>query len=372
MTDVVAHSLDPDARDLLLAAFGAPPASELAWRRWRRWLDSENHMDPIAFALLAAMFRNQSRQCLAGRDRMRVKGVMRQTWVSNQHRLLVLREFFARLDRMGVRPLLLPPASIWIRDPWLGLGVRSPIGVALRSPGEAATAIRTAAVIGWWPEGIRLPAWAVDGFTLAARQIRLRGPQDLVIHVEWHGADNQGLLHGRAGDYEPSDPPAVPGARFLKPADELGLLASRPPDAHALSAMATWLVVARGVDRDGVEVHPAISRGGCMEPGWLPLLSTVDALLATDHQTRTGLASPDLAAPVCSRSGTAGRAARVRYHWGRFRAGMGENAGPGHIMAALPGYLMGQWQLHSPKSVIAGIWSAVTRSPDRSEEEGAR
>ena len=325
-------------------------------------------MDPIAFALLAAIFRNQSWQCLAGRDRARVKGVMRQTWVSNQHRLLVLRDFFNRLGGMGVQPLMLPPASIWIRDPSLGLGVRSPIGVALRSPDEAATAIRIARVIGWQLEGIHLPAWAVDGFTLAARRIRLRGPQNIVIRIEWHGAENQGLLHGRVGDREPSDPPTIPGALFLKPADELGLLASRPPDENALSAMATWLVVARGVDRDGVVEYPAVSRGVCMEPGWLSLLAAVDALLATDHQTRMVLASPDLAAPVCSRSGAAGRLARVRHHWARFRSGLGGKAGPGRMMAGVPGYLMGQWQLHSPKSVIAGIWSALKRPPDRSLE----
>lgn len=346
--------LHPLETDLLSAAFLPHPDARVAWRRWRDSIDWDRHIDPEAFALLPAVYRNL--QGLGADDPLfpRFKGIARQGWLANQRRIVGLKDTLEECARNGVDLLLLPPVSRWLHDPSAILGQRHYLQWAVR-PGQAEQAIRCFLRVGWRVAGVRLPPRLIPGYVLGTRHLRLESSAGeaatLTWGLEWWFGARTGEAWRRASSRRLGKQPVL----GLDRTDALEF-SLRHPSGSGLGQVADMLVIAaepgaidwRRLDSD-LERHPLPQ---AREALLAPLQPFFDALGAPPGLARRcGEAPPPpLQAPTPSTP-----LGRCRQDWDNYRRAWGAGYRPATAWVQLPGYLMARWRLADPWQIPKGL-----------------
>jgi len=209
----------PSQELLLRAAVMRGPAALEAWRRWKSRHDLvESELDHGSYRLLPLVYKNVSALGAGEPHLLRLKGIYRYWWCSNQNLFYNGAILLQRLHAAGIRTMLLKGAStsaLYYED----MGVRPMADVDVLVPFEQVhAAVDCLARLGW-----RAASGSID------EEIRYRHSTPMVndagreFDLHWHSLRECLRADSDAGFWRRSVPVAMLHAetRGLAPADAL-------------------------------------------------------------------------------------------------------------------------------------------------------
>lgn len=344
--------------DLLTAAF-MPHADALpAWQRFRDSIDWNLHIDAEAFALLPAVHRNLARLGFEDALFARFKGIAKQSWLSNQHRIAGFQNALNECRLAGVDLLLLPPVCRWLAEPSAILGPRNLLRLAIH-PLQAELAIRSLLRAGWRFQKVQLPSCLINGYVLGTRYLMLETPDREAVLLSW-GLDwwfgqQVSEVWARAS----CQPLGKQNILGLERTDALEFALRQLPPAGGLGNLGEVLSIV-ATDQGAIDWQ-RLERG----LGQVPLPLERHKVLAVLLPFFYALGAPPglrlrcaalLSRPVepLSRLTVTGR---IRQDLNTYFYAFGSRYSPFEAFIQMPGYLMARWQLASPWQLPKGFWN---------------
>ena len=355
-------ALTPLQADLLRAAFRADEAAITAWRRWRDAVDWDAHLDHDSFRLLPRVYRNLCRQGAGDPLLPRLKGVARQAWYANQHRLRQFQPTLQALAAAGVEPLLLPPTALLLDDATAVLGRQAPLSCAVRAA-AVETAIRCLRRVGWHT-AMRLPRWSLGGYVLGANRLAWRDGAGQTLELQWQRdpGDRCGRFPDevwtRAGAARLVNEPVL----ALDAADAVHDLCRQPVAGKAFARVVDLLLYVDAAkappDWRHVLAHTAQAPVDAAWPGMFDdLRELVPALVPPAAGTAWSAPAPQPAPMPAAATGTMHE--RIRAHWSVYRQAWGRDYSVAKAVRHLPGYLLARWQLSAPGALPLRLWRGL-------------
>lgn len=342
---------------LLIAAFADNKEALAAWQRWERSSNWQGHVDFGAYLLLPRIYHNLGGGSVQDELFGRLKGVIRQNWVTNTGSLSMIKALVIGSNLPAERLWILPPLSLLSQDRSTALGARdATIWLPRRSDLTTFAAdMRTA---GWLTPDKQIPDWCMPGFSAAASFLRWEHAKYGTLQVRWPGGDsdtpvewrprNNGTETSLAGErpYCLCTPDTV---RYLMLAPDLGSSFERCSRA--------LLYLWHNGNQEGWQCLLQLLQA-CSSP----YLGTVRQLapeeIVLELQTR-----PDLSPKELTPDGSARRPffQKQHEHWHAFNKDLGGDTGITQSLVSMPGYLMGKWSLthpaEIPRRLLKGILS---------------
>jgi len=346
---------------LLTAAFAARDEALSAWRHWERDSDWQVHVDFDSYLLLPRVYHNLGKGDAEGsvEDALfgRLKGVIRQNWVNNTRRLAMLK---ALTDSNSLPPehlLLLPPFSLIYQDRSTAFSHELP---ALWLPHRSDLPLLTQGLRegGWVTPGKHIPQWCLDGFAAATSSLTWEHSEHGLLRIDWaaSGDDTPWQPGGGCMTMALGDLPL----HGLCPADTVGYLLLAPGLGSPFRRCARAMLYLQNTGNEESwrrllkELHAEAS----------PLLAAAIALSPPGIPRAVATEDTPSAEPPYSAVAGSGRLPffqKQRQHWHGLRDDMGVGAGTLKTLQALPGYLMGKWDLAQlaqlPGRLLRGLLS---------------
>lgn len=353
---------EPDLQQALLtAAFADREDALLAWRSWEQGSDWQTHVDFDSYLLLPRVYHNLGSGSVDDALFSRLKGIIRQNWVANTRRLVMLRKLAEGHSLAPQQLLLLPPISLISQDRSSAFANDAP-GLWLRDSRLLRQLVADLFQGGWCTPGRHIPGWCLGGFSAAASSLDLVHPEHGQLRLLWSTRQDActEAWHPRGGSAQVY----LGDSRWhtLLPEDTVRYLLLAPDQGLTFRRCARALLYLQSTgDISGWQF---LLRQ--LQPG--PLLDTARKLAPPGAVAPGG----STAAPAQGIS-TATPPVRLpffhkqRQHWSGFRADLGADTGTFSALCSLPGYLMGKWGLSHPGQIpgrlLRGLRSDVQHRP---------
>lgn len=355
--------LDPPQADLLRAAFGRHDEAVRAWQGWRDSIDWEGHLDPDAFALLPAVYRNLHRFGVDDALFPRIKGIMRQSWLHNQQRIAALRATLKSCERHQVEVMLLPPMSLWLIDSQAVSNPAQPYSLAV-VPEHAEPAIHSLYAAGWRSRQVRLPAALLPGYVRGARHLVLENGAEECLILTW------GLEHwfdARASavwSRSHSGRLAQHPVRTLDPTDafEFALRQTSGTWLRRIGDVLAVQAAAAGIEWERLVRELHTSPLPCV---WADALRCMQPFLADGCDPPLDLHQFCRDRPSATTNASVPRswATRARQDWAAYRRRWSEHYPASTAVRQLPGYLIGRWHLSGAAQLPRGLYRWLRYKP---------
>ena len=329
---------------LLLAAFAPRDEALAAWDLWERSSNWQDHVEFDAYLLLPQVYHNLGSGAVEDALFSRLKGIIRQNWVANSHRLALLKAIL-NCSTLPVRHLIvLPPLSSLSDDRSTAFSNEN-AAIWLPHRQDLPELIAKLSATGWLIPDRHIPRWSLHGFVAAATSLALQHPKHGALELKWpggeyaSGADWQPLREGVQANF------AGCVACCLTAEDTVRYLLLAPGLGSAFRRCARALLYLRQPEH---------------EAGWrqlLQLLQTCSSPLLESVRMLAPQTKAMQEPTAILRRTTTQNSPRLPVfrkqlqHWKRFQNDLGDNTGTAQMLAALPGYLMGKWELNRPSQI---------------------
>ena len=342
---------------LLLAAFGEEGAAWGAWERWRGLIDWDEHLDFDSFSLLPYIYHNLKASGATDPMFPKIKGIVRQAWVSNQYWKKELEDSLAECLDQGVEILFLPPTRTTLLDPETVANHQLPISCAVH-PEQAEIAIQVLRRSEWKMAEVRLPFWSAKGYVRGGSYLAWERPQGRKLTLHW----DLGRLLANNDDNIWARSVGVPLVRqtvlCLDDTDALAWSMLQNPETSPFGRVIAVLAAAVDGNLDWPRLQSLIARNESGPPaGLADFMSEIGPYLerwgapagffALDEFFRFRETLESVPTPLRKRAAE---------DWRAFVEASGCRHAPAATLAQLPGYLMGRWQSHRLSDLPGGLW----------------
>jgi hypothetical protein len=332
---------------LLIAAFAGKKDARAAWHRWEHGSGWQSHVDFDSYLLLPRIYHNLGGDSVEDELFGRLKGVIRQNWVTNTSSLRMVKSLIDSSRLPAEFLWVLPPLSLLSQDRSTALSDRAPaVWLPRKSdlPSFAAD-MRTA---GWRMSAKRIPDWCMSGFLAAASSLDWEHSRHGVLQVRWHCgySDTPIAWHPQNNATEASL--ADQQVYCLCASDTVRYLILAPGMGSAFERCSrAILYLWHNDNREGWQCLMQL-----LQAESSPYLGTVRRLAPKEIGSELQ-AQPDMA-PEFPAQGVSARLPffRKQYeHWHSFHKDLGSDTGIIQSLIAMPGYLMGKWNLAHPAEI---------------------
>jgi len=332
---------------LLIAAFAGKKEALAAWQRWERNSNWQSHVDFDAYLLLPRVYHNLGGDSVHDELFGRLKGIIRQNWVTNTHSLSMVKALVNGSKLPAERLWILPPLSLLSQDRSTALRAK---GATLWLPQKRdlpSFAVDMRAT-GWLMSDKHIPDWCMPGFSSAASSLSWEHARYGSLRVCWPGGDSDATVewHPQNNGTETS----LAGERLhcLSPSDTVRYLILAPELGSGFERCSRALLYLwHNGNREGWQNLLQL-----LQAGSSPYLGTVRQLVPEEISIELE-PQPAMAPEEPTQDDSARRPffQKQYEHWHAFHNDLGGDTGILQSLVSMPGYLMGRWSLTHPAKI---------------------